>query len=52
MTKSTVACGVLGRPVQLVSTPRGLAWSTKAAGAVTLALHYGIDVRRSEGGTG
>lgn len=41
---------VNGRPVQLVQTREGLAWSTDQAGVATLQLSYGIDARRSDAG--
>ncbi len=39
-----------GRPVQLVQSAAGLAWSTDKAGTTEMALRYGIDARRSKTG--
>ena len=39
-----------GAPVQLVSTPEGLAFSRAESGVVSLELTYGVDARRSGGG--
>ena len=39
-----------GAPVQLVSTPQGLAFTTDKAGVVSLELAYGVDARRAGAG--
>ena len=39
-----------GQPVQLISTPHGLAWSTKKAGSYTMQIEYQVDASRSEAG--
>ena len=39
-----------GKPVQLIATGRGLAWSTKTPGSYTMDLAYKVDASRSETG--
>ena len=39
-----------GKPVQLLSTPQGLAWSTRKAGSYTMQIQYQVDASRSEAG--
>lgn len=39
-----------GKPVQLLASPGGLAWSTNVKGAYTMVLSYEVDARRSDGG--
>ncbi len=36
-----------GKPVQLIATPHGLAWSTRKSGSYTMDLAYRVDARRS-----
>ena len=39
-----------GKPVQLLATPTGLAWSTKTSGSHRMSLVYRVDASRSGGG--
>lgn len=39
-----------GEPVQLVTTPAGLAWSTKESGTHTMKLTYQVDASRTDAG--
>ncbi len=41
---------IQGAPVQLVSTPSGLAWSTNQKGAYTMQLSYRVDASSSKSG--
>lgn len=41
---------IQGQPVQLVSTPLGLAWTTNQKGSYTMQLSYRIDAAVTEGG--
>jgi len=41
---------VNGRPVQLMPSPLGLAWSARVAGSYTMQLTYMVDAIRSPGG--
>jgi hypothetical protein len=44
------AATIDGEPVQLLATPAGLAWATKAAGAYSMQLSYQVDAASSQGG--
>ncbi len=39
-----------GKPVQLMSTPAGLAWGVQAPGSYAMKLHYTVDAVRSSAG--
>lgn len=47
---SVESATIAGRPVQLLATPRGLAWGCKTAGSYTMLLRYKVDANRSQGG--
>jgi hypothetical protein len=39
-----------GKPLQLISTPRGLAWGTNRKGTYDMVLRYHVDATRSQNG--
>ena len=39
-----------GKPVQLISTPGGLAWGVKQSGSYAMQLRYHVDAARSQAG--